>query len=279
MRLSEEEINKVIDAVRVQPRTVQEISKILQRSWVTTDKYLGIIKAQTGLINIKTFRAGTQAALKIVYYENKEIYSGDEVKSNLLESIRNSRIKADFDFMDVYQFVNETDKKSSFMYYTDKNPLIDPRLISLLKQANNHVFIFSGNLSFLHVKHLGINVIDVFEDLLERKVFIKILMRINVASISNIKEIEHLLIKYPKLIEIRHRYHPLRGFLVDGVGRFKNEEHIANYKVGELDRNARIFYEVYGDWNAWLEKVFWNMFNSSINYQNRVKEIKKVIST
>jgi len=80
------------------------------------------------------------------------------------------------------------------------------------------------------------------------------------------------------MIEIRHAYHPLRGFIIDDrIARFKNEENPETYKPGELPHRTRIFYEIYDtDWITWLQKVFWNQFKIAVDYQARIKELKKI---
>jgi len=44
MPLKEQDTKKIIEFVKKEPRTVQEISKFLKRSWVTTNTYLEQIK-------------------------------------------------------------------------------------------------------------------------------------------------------------------------------------------------------------------------------------------
>ena len=81
------------------------------------------------------------------------------------------------------------------------------------------------------------------------------------------------------MIEIRHSYQPLRGFLIDdSVGRFKDEEQLKLYRGEELKNNTRIFYEIYDpEWISWLEKCFWSIFRSSIDYSTRLREIQKIV--
>ena len=278
MGVSDKDIDKIINFVKKEPRTVQEISKLIKRSWVTTDKYLKQIKEKTGVIDIKTFRKGSQAALKVVYYSAIDLKSDDEIKNRLYLKITNSNYEQDFDFLDLFQFVPD-DKKKTYMESYEKRVLQkDERLISLIKQTKNHLYIFSGNLTFLNVSDGKKDVYALFEDLLKRGVFIKIILRINIASISNISRIKTLITKYPNLIEVRHSYHPLRGIIVDdAIARFKNEEYVSKYKEGELTKDTRIYCEIYdAEWIEWLEKLFWNMFNSSITYENRIKEIEAI---
>ena len=85
--------------------------------------------------------------------------------------------------------------------------------------------------------------------------------------------------KYPDFIEIRTCYQPLRGFIIDDkLARFKNEEKLATYKQGELNKDTMIMYELYDEeWIGWLQKVFWNMFRFSTDSTTRIKEFKKII--
>ena len=84
--------------------------------------------------------------------------------------------------------------------------------------------------------------------------------------------------KYPELIEIRHCYQPLRGAIIDDkTARFVNEEYQKRYKKDELDKDTRIIYEFRDStWMTWMQKVFWNFFRSSIDYDKRVKELKRI---
>ncbi len=132
-------------------------------------------------------------------------------------------------------------------------------------------------MSFLNSKEKNKRMLDIVEGLLKRKVMIRVLCRVNIASLKNLGPVSRLMVKYPGLIEARHCYQPLRGFIVDDkIARFKNEENVALYRKGELDRDTRIFYEIYDDsWVTWMQTVFWNLFRSSIDLQTRLREIKK----
>ncbi|MBI4043886.1 MAG: hypothetical protein HY393_03705 [Candidatus Diapherotrites archaeon] len=112
MKLSEAEVKAIVDAVKKEPRTVQDISLLIDKSWVTTEKYLQELHNQTGAINLKTFRPGTQAALKVVYYVSTEGGPGDEVKQGLAQRILQGKFKQDFDFLDVFQFIPDAQKKA-----------------------------------------------------------------------------------------------------------------------------------------------------------------------
>ena len=133
-------------------------------------------------------------------------------------------------------------------------------------------------MSFLPRKEGKKSIASVFEELLERKVRIRVLCRLNVATLANIGRISHLLEKYPELIEIRHCYQPLRGYIIDdSAARFKSEETLQQYRAGELRKNTRVFYEISDtEWVSWLQKVFWNLYMTSIDYKAREEQLSKL---
>ena len=46
---------------------------------------------------------------------------------------------------------------------------------------------------------------------------------------------------------------------------------------GELKQKTRIFYEIYDEaWVEWLQKAFWNIFRTSIDAKERVKDIEQI---
>ncbi len=278
MALTEEETKAVLLFVKREPRTVQEISKLIKRSWVTTDSYLKQIKERTGLLDIKIFRGGTQAALKLVYYTSGDSLLSDDAREKLFLQIKQGRRKQDFDFLDLFQYVQEGKKKIISESYTD--PLISKsqKIAELFRSATGTVYCFSGNLSFLNMQEGKVKMPDLLEELLKNKVNFKILARINVASLENVEKLSLLMQKYPGQIEIKHCYQPLRGFIVDEkMARFKHEEESDMYKEGELHENTRIFYEIYDqEWVNWLQKIFWNLYRGSIDHSLRIREMGKL---
>ncbi len=278
MSFSEEEQSIVLERVKEQPRTVQEIALAVDRSWVTTEKYLQELKAKTGLINLRTFREGTQGALKIVYYTPTDMSVADEIRQSLAQRILQGQFKEDFDFMDVFQFIPETKKRAFTRLEKEEKNMTAGELAK--KQAQKGIIYLSGNLSFVSKKYPGNQtIVDHITRELEKGVYVKILCRVNLSSLSNIEKISHLLIKYPNQIEIRHRYQPLRGMIIDDdFARFKALENKDDYRVGELEESTRIYYELeHKEWIAWLQSVFWQMWRSSISYEKRIKEIKRIV--
>ncbi len=277
--LNQEEIDAIVQFVKQEPCTVQDIAKLIKRSWVTADAYLQQIKNNTGLIDIKTFRKGSQGALKIVFFNHADTLTSNDLKARLLEQIKNARTRSDFDFFEIFQFVNDEQKKFFTEEYDDENVSKTQKVIPFLKQAERVVYIFSGNLSLINIREEGVLIRDVLEELAKRRVKIKILCRVNIASLNNIAKLAPVLDKYPDYIEIKHTFQPLRGYIIDDtVARFKNEEVLKNYKRGELNKNTKIFYEMYDkEWIAWLQKVFWDFWRTSIEYRSRAAQLKKLL--
>ncbi len=279
MGVTQKEIDKIVAFVRQEPRTIQEIAHLIERSWVTADSYVKEIQDSTGQVNIKVFRKGTHGATKIAYYNYSESLLGDAKKEELLNRILNSRRKQDFDFLEIFQFVPDDKKKAFFEEYKDPNIATSQKVGKFLRNANHSVTYFSGNLSFVNIVEKGEKVIDVIEELLERGVSFKILCRVNLSSINNINLLTTLLKKYPGQIDIKHCYQPLRGYILDdSMARFVNEEFANDYKKGELNQDIRMFCEVYDqDWIAWLRKLYWHLAKTSIDYQSRAKMISKFL--
>ncbi len=123
----------------------------------------------------------------------------------------------------------------------------------------------------------GFDAVKLYEILLKRGVFIKVICRMNEASLKNISKIQYLLDKYPNNFEIRHCYQPLRGIVSDDkIAGFKNEVYSTDYRENELLENVITFYEIQNkDWICWLQKVFWNFFKTSVDYKTRVNELEK----
>jgi hypothetical protein len=278
VKLSEKEIKQIVDFVKKEPRTVQDISSLIKRSWVTTDSYLHQISENTGLISLKTFRKGSQGALKVVFYNYSEALIGDSLKENIYNMIRNGREKTDFDFMEVFQFVDER-KKRHLVTSVEKGTISENEgLMDAFRKAKSRVICFSGNLSFINLRYKNRRMVDIMEEALKRGVVFKIACRVNMASLSNLSLLQRLIERYPGAVEVRHCYQPLRGFIFDeNLARFKNEEQVSLYKRGELEKNLVIFYEIFDpEWVGWLEKVFWNLFRNSLDYESRLKEIKRI---
>ena len=75
-----------------------------------------------------------------------------------------------------------------------------------------------------------------------------------------------------EMIEIRHAEQPFRAFVVDNkFVRFKEK------RQSKKDKNTFIFYDIIDEeWVEWVQKVFWNMFRTSIKAENRMKDIETI---
>ncbi len=259
--LSNELYDKIVSFVKEEPKSIKEISEFIGKSWVTTEKYVNEIILKDNILGIKHFRKGTKAALKIVYYNLFE--SKDSLKKSLQEKILNSNFKYEFDFFEIFQFVDDNKKKSFF----NKTPF---SLKEFFSTAEKSIIIFSGNLSFLDD-----SLLVVFESLLKKKVHINILSRVEYADIKNFEKISFLLKKYPNF-EVKHSRQPLRGFIVDNKkALFKTVFDPKNYKPGELDYETTIFYFFEDEkWISWLKNVFYILWKVSFNLEFRLLQLE-----
>jgi predicted DNA-binding protein YlxM (UPF0122 family) len=270
---------KILDFVYLKPRTIQEIAQILDKNWRTADSYVEKICKETGLIGERTFRGGTRGALKIVFWNNAETISSSQFQERLLKHIESAKNQEDFSPLDIYQYVSSEKKRAFSEIVEDENISKTQDIVGLFARAKRQILYFSGNMSFLEMKEKKKNILDIIEEAASRGVIIKVIARIDIASLDNFKkmmEINHKIGK--EAIEIRHAVQPLRGFIIDDCeARLKEEKNPSNYKKGELKQKIRLFYEIRDDeWIAWLEKVFWNFFRTSIDAKIRVKDLEMI---
>lgn len=222
---------------------------------------------------MRAFREGTRGALKIVYWSNIEKISSTTFQERLFKKIEIGAQKTDFSPFDIYQYVDEP-KKEIIIADLEKEPKTE-NLNKFLRQTKKELFAFSGNLSWINKK----NVAEAIEELLEHNVTIKILSRVDIASIKNIQKILAIEEKVgKKLIEIRHCSQPLRGFILDdSTAQFNEEKKPEIYKPGELEKELLITYRIRDEeWVGWLQKIFWNLFRTSISAEKRLKDIEKM---
>ena len=199
-----------------------------------------------------------------MFIPTKDSLIVDDVKEDLYAQIKAAKKKEDFDFLEIFQFVKDDLKKFEVLNET--------AIEGFLQNASQQVLLFSGNLSFIKYSPKSL------ENLLKRKIHIRILCRITLATLNNLSKIQYLVQKYPGQIEIRHRFHPLRGFVIDGKkARFRGEEKVQSYRKGELDKDLDIAYEISDpEWSEWLQNVFWNLYRTSVDLDVRLHELKKM---
>ena len=285
MVLSTQTTKKICDFVLSKPRTVQEISELIKKNWRTAERYVERIEEETGSISTRVFRGGTRGALKIVYWNHIDVMESTSFQGELFEKIMQGRRKPDFSPFDIYQFVSSKKKKVFIEDVSGINPETqineEQDIIGFLKQASKKILVFSGNLSWITAKQGDKKVMDTLRELTDRNVSIKIVSRISMIGADNAKKLMTLN-KYSgkELIEVRHRYQPIRAMIVDNkVARFREVREPGYYDPGELDKKIEIFYEIYDkDWVDWLQKVFWKMFSNALPAQKRITEIEKIQS-
>ncbi len=270
-------IKEINEFVYKQPRTVTEISQLAKVSWLTAEKYTRYISEKYGTIKLKTFRGGTRGALKIAYWANFDsAVRPSTAQSILLEKIKHTGKKHDFNPFDIYNFVDE--KKKNVKVISLKKPE-EQQLVNLLKSADRQLFIFSGNISFINNSEANVDILRVLADLARKRVDIKILCRVDIASVRNIKKIMEInkTIGFDA-IEVRHTEQPLRGFVIDSkLFRLRDEKIKNDYKDGELSEDIYLVYDIHDkDWIEWSEKVFWNLYTNALPIDKRIIELEKV---
>ncbi|MFH1308006.1 MAG: hypothetical protein ABIH72_04095, partial [archaeon] len=80
-------IRKIEEFVYTKPRSIQEISQHINKSWRTADRYIQEIEKEFGTISTRTFRGGTRGALKIVYWSSVEKISSSVFQQKLEKDI------------------------------------------------------------------------------------------------------------------------------------------------------------------------------------------------
>jgi len=270
-------IKKITEFVYAKPRSINEIAALLDKNWRTADSYVDKISKELGTITSRTFRGGTRGALKIVYWNNIDKIHSSEFQERLFKRIESAKNKQDFSPFDIYQYVPD-EQRYAFLEKQSENIITKKQnLVNLLRSAETQILIFSGNLSWVTAKQGKENIISILEEAAERNISIKVLCKVDVESIENIKKMLELNYKLKKeLIEIRHAEQPFRAFVIDDkIARFKE---IKNYeeKKKESDK-MHIFYEIRdSEWITWIQKIFWNLFRTSIKAEKRIKDIETI---
>lgn len=272
--LSKSDSEKILQFVKREPCLIQDLSRHLDKSWVTTESYVEKVAKDTGLVRMKTFRSGTKGAIKVVYWNYTESMQSDEIRSKLFERIKSSYAKEDFDPLEAYQHVPHGKGRVLVEIFDSATFASKKSLIDFFDRVEKELLVFSGNLSFLRYPEIK----QSFFNLLKRGVQVKLLCRIDIGTLENLKNIEDLLNRFPQQFEVRHSRQPIRGFVVDGkTVRLKEERTPADFKEKEISKNIRVLYEVYdSDWVSWFQNVFWYLYRTSANYTERLAALEKV---
>src|SRR3989338_2157619 len=277
---------KIESFVQQQPRTVQDIAFALGKNWRTADSYVQRIILERGTLGVKTFREGSRGALKIVYWNAGEKISSTAVQEKLFQQILQGKEKKDFSPFDIYQYLPE-EKREAFLLKAEEQNVQTPDIPELLQNAKEQVLFFSGNLSWTNVQYEKNNekkneksrLLNLLEQLAERKISLKILTRVELPGIQNILEVEAINQRIGKeLIEIRHAHQPLRGFIIDNtLMRLKEVKNPKEFKQGELDKVSHLFYTFHDqEWVECTQNVFWHIFRTAIPAKKRIADLQSV---
>ena len=276
--LDPETIRNIESFIYAKPRSVQEIAHYIGKNWRTADRYINEIENDFGTISTRVFRKGTRGALKIVYWASIEKVHSSVFQEKLEKEIQIFKKKKDFSPFDIYQHVSEKNKKSTIERVDSEDKTNLNELKGHLEKAEKQILSFSGNLSWINLKNKDVEIFSVIENLVKKGISIKILSRVDLASIKNIEKILSLNFKYGKeLIEIRHIEQPLRSFVIDKkIARIKEIKEPTG-KIHELNKKVFIFYTLKDkEWIEWLSRMFWKLFSNSIDAKKRIEELKKL---
>lgn len=270
-------IKDVEDFVYTKPRTVQEISQRIKKSWRTASSYVDTISKEKGSISFRTLRGGTRGAVKIVYWNNVDKPYFSQAQERLFRKIEIGKSMNDFSPFDIYQYVDEAKRSSFFEEQEEKLINVKQDLVGTLRSAQEQVLFFSGSLSWANLIQGKEKLIDVFEELAENGISLKFLVNIDMNSVTNVQKVSAVNLHIGKdRIDIRHCEQPLRSFIVDDkVVKLKEIKDPSCYS--KKGKNIYIFYEIYDEkWIEWLNKVFWNFFRTSIPAQRRIQNLKSI---
>lgn len=271
-------IKKINDFVYQKPRSIQEIAQNIQKNWRTADSYVEKISKETGSLATRVFREGTRGALKIVYWNNIERIHSIEFQEKLFKKIETGKNKQDFSPFDIYQYVEDSKRDAFIELQEDDAKFVKQDLFTDLLSAEKQILIFSGNFSWINLVIKSKRFTSVLEELGRRNINIKVIARIDLTTINEIKRALAVNERVGKeFIEFRHSEQPLRAFIIDNkVARFKEIRHIEDY-YKKTRKKTYIFYNIYDqEWIDWMQKVFWNFFRTSIPAKKRISDLETI---
>ncbi|MBR9705873.1 hypothetical protein GOV14_02445 [Candidatus Pacearchaeota archaeon] len=283
MVLDSKTMGEICKFVKLKPRTVQEISILLKKNWRTAERYIEKISEETGCIKTRIFRGGTRGALKIVYWNMLDDIHSTSFQEELLEEIMKGKRRSDFSPFDIYQYIEDEKKQAHIedatMIDTDIEISKQQDLITALRNAQKQILIFSGNLSWINSHQQGTPIINIIKEIAMRKIPIKIIARVSIVGAQNVDRLLSINKEVGRdIIEIRHRYQPLRAIVIDNkVVKMRELREPIFYRYGELKKKVEVFYDIYDpEWAEWLQKVFWKMYTKALPAPKRIKEIEKI---
>jgi len=276
MVLDKDTREEIKEFIRQKPRTVQEVSQKVGRSWRTADRYLEKMENEEGYIARRTFRKGTRGALKIAYWNNINSFSSSKVQEQLLRKIESGREKEDFSPFDIYQCAEDEERKAFMEKQSEENVEAKHDIFTLLRQAQDRIMFFSGDLSWVNLTHRGEESLEVFRELSNDGVNLFFLGRVDTGSMKNAEK----MFDFKKSlrddnIKIRHSEQPLRAFIVDD--KLVQLKEMRKSEKKDSSSKKYLFYEI-GDekWVKWLQKVFWKLYRGSMPGEKRIEDLRTI---
>jgi hypothetical protein len=276
--LTKEFIREIQNFVASKPRSVQEIAQHIKKNWRTADRYIDQIIADYGTLATRTFREGTRGALKIVYWATPDKMSHSVFQEQLEKEILRARWKEDFSAFDIYQYIAKGKKSLSIQTDASEERVAFNQITKFYEKAEKQLLIFSGNLTFLNFRQGKKSVFDTLDGLVKKGITIKVLCRVDLNGKENIERLLSLNMKYGRnAVEVRHRFHPLRATIIDKQCFDIKEIKEPTGRLRELDKRLFIFYNIReGEWVEWLTRIFWKLFNASIDAQIRLEQLNMI---
>jgi len=267
--LTKEIRQQIEDFVRASPRTVQEVALAIDRNWRTADRYIQEITQEFGTIATRTFREGTRGALKLVYWNALSGAKGTTYQERLRTLIESGRTKYDFSPMHIYQYADPARREAVRSTKPDTSDFA-----KLLGTTQRQLLSLSGNLSWIKQDKKYFAVI---EELVKRKVHIKIITRIDLTSQDIARKLLQLNETHgDDYITIRHCEQPLRCVVIDDTIT-SIKEVFSPSRLPELKEMTYIYYRIADPvWIVWLQKVFWHLWEQSIDAQSRIDALKTI---
>lgn len=278
--LNQEIVKTIEEFVYLQPRSILEVSEHIKKNWRTADRYVEEISSEFGNIKTKTFRGGTRGALKLVYWNLNEKLSKNVLQQEIENKIFASSKKEDFSAFDLYEQIDEKNKKVTVENVPDETKTNLYELRDLLDSTKKQILLFSGNLSWLNLKNKNINFLKSLEILINRGVKIKVICDVNLSGKENIEKLLSLNFKTQKdAVEVRHRKQPLRGIIFDDK-KFRIKEVVEpTGKINELNKKLFLYYTIQDkNWTEWITKIFYKMFRNGVSAEKRIRELDKIVS-
>ncbi|MDO8628126.1 MAG: hypothetical protein Q7R56_00020 [Nanoarchaeota archaeon] len=273
--LTKELTTKILDFIREQPRTIQDLALFLDKNWRTADRYIDQLMQETGMIKTKTFRQGTRGAIKIVHWNSIEHTKGTHYQERLHQRVLKGIKKEDFSPFDIYQFCKE-EQRQAYKETNEYNLSADVRFENLIKQATQQILFFSGNISWTEFDD---SIYKTLEQLAKKKVKMNIITRVTFIEKEKIKKLLAINERVGwDAISIRHQEQPLRGMIIDEhIISLKEVFKPETYREQELNKKTFIFYLLKDQqWIGWLQKVFWNLWEHSIDAEERLQALESI---